>query len=110
MINSKNKKIGLRWIIIPIVSLVIILIIYTVTDFIVNQIPQEAHGDILRMAPSPNSMAGVIFISLVFLGMINVVFVFVGLIIGIIYLLKKDKLDKVIFISKTNKGDKSLGH
>ena len=107
MLNPKNKKIGLRWILIPAFSLIGILVIWGISSFIVNRIAPDININ-AEAIPSPAEIIGrIINVALGFLGIINVIFVFVGLIVGFSYLKKEDAPINVVYDERSGKGDKS---
>jgi hypothetical protein len=96
--KSRNKKIGLAWLIAPFISLVIILSVYGVTNFVINSLvtasdvtaAADASGLISKVDPRVTT-ARVIRTAMSLLGIISVIGIMVGIPLGIIYLNKREE-------------------
>jgi len=93
--SKRNKKIGLLWLLGPTVSIVIILFLFALTNTILG----STEGSPL--------IATIINFVLGFLGLIAAIAVPVGIVMGIIYLGKKEIAKGAKFDDRSGKGDAS---
>jgi len=95
-ISAKNKKIGLFWLIGPIMGLILIIIAYAVLSFVGGSIDE---GTIVIQ---------IIKAILSILGIVLLVCFIVGIPLGIIYLNKKDLASDFNFNEQSGKGSASI--
>lgn len=84
---TSSKKWGLGCLITPFVGLVLVLIVWSITSFVIGQ--YVSTGPVMNTGAE--AMAAIINVVLGLLGMIFVILIPAGLIVGIILLVKKDK-------------------
>jgi hypothetical protein len=95
---ARNKKIGLLWILGPIVLLIAILMAFGIAQFILN-----AYN-----AGENNTTAALIRVILGFLGIIAVILIPVGIVMGIIFFRKKELDENGPYDERSGKGDASV--
>lgn len=86
---SKNKKIGLIALIGPIAVLLLISVAYAVTNYILSQLPINSSIDVIGSDPRQTT-AMVVRVALGFFGMLAIIALIPGMVVGIVYLRKKD--------------------
>ncbi len=98
MALARNKKIGLLWLLSPIILLVAILLAFGIAQFILS-----ANG-----MGENNTTAAIIRVIFGFLGIIAVILIPVGVIVGIMYLRKKELDDNGPYDERSGKGAASV--
>ena len=101
--SAKNRKKGLFFLIAPFAGLVLILTCWAITSFVLSR---------LLAGSSPSSdtttIANIVNIALGFLGILCVIGIPVGLIVGILYLKKREPVDPSKYDSRSGKGESSV--
>lgn len=99
-INAKNRKTGLVLVITPFAGLVAILSVFALLRFIAS-----SSG---VMGEDPATLLRIINVALSFLGIVFVIWVFVGVPIGIVYLSKRAPADGTPYDERSGRGDESI--
>lgn len=96
-VSNKNRRNGVLWLVIPAASLILILIIWSISTFVIQSIGGDSNIVVAR----------IINVILGFLGVISVTLILIGIPMGIICLSKKT-LDKgMIFDERSGNGSSS---
>jgi hypothetical protein len=95
--SAKNRRRGLMWLIGPVISFILVLVIYAVAVFIINALasPEAATDD---------TAVNVLRIIVGFLGLASVASIFVGFFVGIRYLNKKELVTGVTYDQRSGQG------
>lgn len=101
IVTKRNKKISLFLFITPFLGLITVLLIYSISNFIINSVSNSGTSDI-----SP--AASFIKVILGLLGLLCVIAIVICVPLGIVYLNKKELVDGTKYDERSGLGNKSI--
>ena len=97
-VSNANKVKGILWLTLPLASIILIGIIWTIASYILA----------INNLDETSSIGNLMNIALGFLGVIGVIAVIVGIPLGLIYLNKKESIQNSRYDARSGKGDASV--
>lgn len=97
-VSKRNRKIGLLWIVGPISGLIVVFILFAVVTFVAN-IAQGPQAD-----TSADVVMNLINVVLGLVGVVCMLLVPIGIIVGILYMSKKEPVGNAVYDPRSGLG------
>lgn len=101
MATNHNRKIGIFWLIAPLCVLIIDLILYSISKFVLSVVISNTASNLVIVV---GQMVNIVF---GLLGIVAVIGIPLGIIVGIIYLTRSDLPPDAVYDNRSGNGDKS---